>query len=179
MKIKKYLSTAVLIIFISSLLILGCVLKFKINHKNEVFQKTKIVPKFSCPDINGSVFSNQNLKKNSAFVFIYFNTDCEFCIEEAETIKRNIKQLRTVQLIFVSSEKPEIMKKFAQEYQLDKEINIKFLCDAKNTLTNIFDVKLLPSIVLYDKKQKLIGKITGKAKIERILRALESGELNN
>ncbi|SNR39410.1 peroxiredoxin [Flavobacterium sp. ov086] len=167
---KKKLKGIFLITFIATLLILSYLIVSQIKHKKEIEKNIKNIPKFSFQNINGGIFTNQNLKKQTATIFIYFNTECEFCNEEAKMIKENMESLRDFQLIFVSFEKTETIKTFAQKYQLTTYDNIYFLSDNKVTFASTFDVKSLPSLVLYNKKQKLIEKIKGQTQIEVLIK---------
>lgn len=144
----------------------------RINHRNEVTKNIKKIPAFSFQDINGVLFNNRNLKKNTATIFVYFNTECEFCNSEAKIIQENRSKLNNVELVFVSFENPEKIKSFAIEHQLITYNNIHFLYDKQVSFASTFDVVGLPTIVIYDKKNQLIEKIKGQVKINHILRTL-------
>jgi peroxiredoxin len=169
---KSYIKIILLITFIGILLFLGYQIVLKINQKKEIAQNIKSIPEFSYQDISGGIFTKQNLKKETATIFIYFNTDCEFCHEEAKMIKENIERLGSFQLIFVSFEKLETIKAFAQKHQLTTYDNVYFLCDNKVTFASTFDIKSLPCLVLYDKEQRLIEKIKGQTKIEILIKKM-------
>lgn len=74
--------------------------------------------------------------------------------------------------MFISFEKPEIIKGFASNYQLNNYPNVHFLADTNITFATTFDVKSLPCLVLYDKNQKLIEKIKGQTKTETLIKKL-------
>jgi thioredoxin-related protein len=78
------------------------------------------------------------------------------------------------QLCFISFEKTEQIKEFANKYQLNTYDNVHFLCDSKVTFAATFDVKSMPCLVLYNKDQKLIEKIKGQVKAETILKKLNA-----
>jgi len=144
----------------------------KIQHKKEVAENIKTIPKFEYQNINGGIFSNTNLKKDTPTIFVYFNSECEFCNEEAQMIQANITQFASFQLVFVSFEKPALIKAFAAKHQLTTYDNVTFLSDSKVSFATTFDVKSLPCLVLYDKNQKLIEKIKGQTKVETIVKKL-------
>jgi hypothetical protein len=75
-------------------------------------------------------------------------------------------------LVFVSFEKPALIKAFAAKHQLTTYDNVTFLSDSKVSFATTFDVKSLPCLVLYDKNQKLIEKIKGQTKVETIVKKL-------
>lgn len=146
----------------------------KIQYKKEVAEHIKTIPKFEYQNIKGGNFTNKDLKEETPTLFIYYNSECDYCNEEAKMIKQNIDMFTESQLCFISFEKPVQIKKFAIKYQLNTYDNIHFLCDSKVTFATTFDVKSLPCLVLYDKNKKLIEKIKGQVKAETILKKLNA-----
>ena len=146
----------------------------KINHKKEVAENIKKLPKFEYQNINGGLFTNANLKENTPLLFVYYNSECDFCNEEAKMIKENLAEFKNTQILFISFEKNEKIKQFANNHQLDTYDNVTFLCDSKATFATTFDVKSLPCLVLYDKDKNLIEKIKGQTKVETIIKKLEN-----
>ncbi|WP_133526841.1 TlpA family protein disulfide reductase [Flavobacterium sp. 245] len=171
---KKYLKIILALAFISILSFFAYQIITKINHKKEVAENIKTIPEFIYQNINGGNFTNKNLKEGIPNLFVYFNSECEYCNEEAKIIKQNIDKFKNIQLIFVSLEKPQLIKMFAVKHQLTAYNNVHFLCDSKVTFATTFDVKSLPCLVLYDKNQKLIEKIKGQTKTEILLKKLTS-----
>lgn len=145
----------------------------KINHKKEVAENIKTIPVFSYENIKGGVFTHENLKKDTPTLFIYFNSECKYCNEEAQMIQESIVLLQDLQLVFISFEKPALIKAFATKKQLTTYDNINFLSDTKVTFSTTFDVQSLPCLVLYDKNQKLIEKIKGQTKVETLVKKLQ------
>ena len=170
---KKYLKIILPILFFVGFGFLIFQITSIINHKKEVAENIKTIPKFNFQNINGGRFANENLIKNTPTLFVYFNSECEFCNEEAETIKENIEKFKNFQLIFISIEKPELIKSFAVKHKLNLYDKINFLSDSQVSFAPSFDVKSLPCLVLYDKDQNLIEKIKGQIKPEILIKKLE------
>ncbi len=170
---KNYLKLIVGFIFISLFGYFGFQIYSKIQHKKEVAEHIKTIPNFNYQNINGGAFTNKNLKKDTPTLFIYFNTECEFCNEEAQMIRVNIEKFKDFQLVFISFEKSDLIKAFATKYKLNNYVNITFLSDTKVSFATTFDVKSLPCLVLYDKKQRLIEKIKGQTKAETLIKKLQ------
>lgn len=169
---KKKLKIVIPIFFITALCFLGYQIVNKIKHKKEVAANIKTIPDFTYQDLKGESFSNKNLKTDTPTLFIYFNSECEYCNEEAQMIQESVNKFRPYQLVFISFEKPELIKTFAQKHNLLNYDNIHFVCDTKVTFATTFDVKSLPCLVLYDKNQQLIEKIKGQTKVDAILKKL-------
>ncbi len=169
---KKYFKIFVLLIFVSLLSFMGYKIVSKINHKKEVAAKIKTIPAFTYQNLNGESFSNKNLKTDTATLFIYFNSECEFCNEEAQMIHDHIDDFNPFQLVFVSFEQPLKIASFAKKHNLLNNDKINFVCDSKVTFATTFDVQSLPCLVLYDKNQQLIEKIKGQTKVPTLIKKL-------
>lgn len=166
---KKYFKIILPIAIISLLAIMGYKVVDKINYKKQVAENIKQMPIFSYFDLQGNVFTKDNLPKNTPVLFVYFNSECNFCNHEAEIIQQNLEKLRDIQIVFISFEETDKIQKFAQKYSLLQHDNINFIADSKATFATTFDVKSLPCLVLYDKESNLIEKIKGQVKIETVL----------
>ena len=167
---KKILKILLPILVLSLLAIMGYNVVNKINHKKQIAENIKKMPAFSYVTLENKVFTNEKLKQNKPTLFIYFNSECDFCNHEAEMVQQNIEQLKAIQVIFISYEPIEKIKQFATKFKLLNHANISFLFDTKITFATTFDVKSMPCLVLYDKDNNLIEKIKGQVKIETVLK---------
>jgi peroxiredoxin len=169
---KKILKIVIPIFFITALCFLGYQIVNKINYKKEVAANIKTIPEFQYQNLKGESFSKKNLKPDTPTLFIYFNSECEYCNQETKMIQESVDKFAPHQLVFVSFEKPKLIKTFAQKHNLLNYDNIHFVCDTKVSFATTFDVQSLPSLVLYDKNQQLIEKIKGQTKVDAILKKL-------
>lgn len=169
---KNQLKIIIPILFIGVFAYFGYQIYSKIQHKKEVAEHIKTIPKFEYQNIKGGNFTNENLKKDTPTLFIYFNSECDFCNHEAEMVQQNIEQIKAIQVIFISFEPIEKIKQFAIKYNLLNHANITFLSDSKITFATAFDVNSMPCLVLYDKENNVIEKIKGQVKIETVLEKL-------
>ena len=174
MTMKKTLKIVIPILVLSLLAFIGYKVVSKINHKKPVAENIKQMPNFSYLTLENKVFTQENLGQNNPTLFIYFNSECDFCNHEAEMVQQNIEQLKAIQVVFISYEPIEKIKQFASKFKLLNHDNIYFLCDSKITFATTFDVKSMPCLVLYDKENNLIEKIKGQVKIETVLNKLPS-----
>lgn len=151
---------------------LGYQIVQKVNYKKAVAAHIKTIPNFSYQKISGGAFTQNSLQKDTPTLFIYFNSDCNYCNEEAQMIRESVDKFSSFQLVFVSFEQPKTIQAFAQKHQLLQYGNIHFVCDTKVTFATTFDVKSLPCLVLYDKNKQLIEKIKGQTKVATLLKKL-------
>ena len=166
---KKILKILLPILVLSLLAFMGYNVVNKINHKKQIAENIKKMPAFSYITLENKMFTQENLEQNKPTLFIYFNSECDFCNHEAEMVQQNIEQLKAIQVVFISYEPIEKIKAFATKFKLLNHANIYFLSDSKITFATTFDVKSMPCLVLYDKENNLIEKIKGQVKIETVL----------
>ncbi|WP_318308364.1 peroxiredoxin family protein [Flagellimonas crocea] len=169
---KKYILFFVImsVFGLLSYFIYGIVVK--VGEKNTIAQQLKTVPVFELLTVNQKVFTNRNLKPNLYTVFLYFNSECEFCQHEAQSISENLNQFKDVQILFVSTESLGAVQQFSEHYNLHNKQNITFLQDKDGLFNTLFDATTIPYILIYDKNQKLIKKHKGQLNANGILRAL-------
>ena len=169
---KKILKIVIPILVISLLAFMGYKVVSKINHKKQVAENIKKMPAFSYLNLENKIFTNENLEEGKPTLFIYFNSECDFCNHEAEMVQQNIEELKAIQVVFISYEPIEKIKQFATKFKLLNHANIYFLSDSKITFATTFDVKSMPCLVLYDKDNNLIEKIKGQTKAETLINKL-------
>lgn len=143
----------------------------KVKIKKEKAQQISEIPKFNFKTLNGKAFSNTDLKEQAS-IFIYFNPTCEHCQYEAQELEKQKEKFKNTQVLMFSTEKMDLLKDFAQEYKLDKIQNFKILRADYKALDQSFSVSTVPTILIYNKKQKLVKKFVGETKIEAILKYL-------
>ena len=170
---KKNLKIIFPIFFIGMLSYFGFQILSKINHKKQIAENIKTIPAFSFENVKGGFFSEKDIKTDKSTLFVYYNSECEHCNEEAKMIKDNITKFSNIQLIFISHEKPKEIIAFATKYKLNNYDTITFLSDTKMSFRNTFDVKNSPCLVLYNKDKQLIEKIKGQIKTETLIKKLE------
>ncbi len=168
---KKKLKLVIGIILLAIVTFLGYKITTKLNHKKEVVERIKTIPNFSFTTLNGEIFTQNNLQ-NKPTIFVYFNSECDYCQSEATKIQEHLQDFKHTQLVFVSYEKKEQILQFAKSYKLDNQKNVTFLEDTKAKFATIFDVNSIPYIVVYNKNQELLQKFKGATKIDNILKVL-------
>ena len=169
---KKKVIIAIFVGIIYLLSYLGYNIITKAKEKNEIAKQLQTIPKFKLKTLDNLSFSNANLKQNTSTIFIYFNSECEYCQHEAESISNNLNKFKNVQFIFVSFEQTEAIKKFAKLYKLDSQENIIFLEDKKGEFSTIFNANSIPYILIYNQNNKLIKKHNGQLNANGILSVL-------
>ncbi len=169
---RKYKKILISVIIISVIGYLGFSISKKIKYKNEVAQRIKAIPNFTFFTLDNVPFSEKELSKNTNKLFVYFNTECDFCQHEVQQISEYLPKIKNTQIVFVSFEEIEIIEAFANKYNLSNKENVLFLQDKKLEFSEIFDAKSIPFILLYDAENNLIQKFKGATKIDKITKLL-------
>ena len=171
---KKIFKFSILIIILGIVFYLGYNVISKIKEKNAIAKNIKYIPEFSLTTLSGDNFFKNNLKPNTPTIFIYFNSDCDFCQHEAKSISENINKFIDIQIIFVSTESIESIKKFSAQYKLNNNPNIIFLYDGKDNFYNQFGASIIPYTLFYSKNQKLIKINKGQLNAKGMLNILKN-----
>ena len=129
---------------------------------------------FSYYTIKDKIFTQNDLKKDTATLFVYFNSDCDHCQSEASQIQENIAKFKDCQLVFVSFENTNKIIEFAKKYKLDRYDNVVFLLDKRITFSTNYIVTTFPTVLIYNEDKRLIEEIKGPTKVETILKKLEN-----
>ena len=173
---KKIILFIVLICVFSLLSYLGYNVISKAKEKNQIAKQLEIIPEFEFFTLEQQPFTKANLKPSTNSIFIYFNSECDFCQHEAQSISDNLDSFKNVQFIFVSTEPIAIIKQFSEQYNLNNKQNITFLYDNFSTFSSQFDANSIPYLLIYDQNQKLIKKYKGQLNANGILRALQQND---
>lgn len=151
----------------------------KLENKSDVAKTLQTIPKFHFKTLDNNDFENKDLSSNNPIIFIYFNTECDFCHHEAQSISENIILFKEIELLFVSTQEPEIIKQFAIKHNLLNQPNITFLNDKTHLFADRFDANSIPFLLIYDRDQNLIKKHKGQLKPEAILKLLNPSQTGN
>jgi len=164
------------IIFFSFVILFTTFVGYKIIIKSQekklINKNINIIPEINFVGLDSLKFKKGNLKLNLPTVFLYFNSKCDFCKYEAQSIAQSINEFKNIQLVFVSTESIEKIKLFSEHYKLNNRENIIFLNDNKDVFSETFNATSIPYTLIYDKKQKLIKAHRGQFNAAGILRVI-------
>lgn len=173
---KKAIKAIVIVCILGIVSFLSYKVAIGTQEKNEIAEQLETIPEFEFLTLEQQPFTKADLKPNLNTIFIYFNSQCDFCQHEAQSISNNLDSFKNVQIIFISTESIDTIKKFSEQYNLNNQQNITFLNDNLNTFSSRFDANSIPYLLIYDNEQKLIKKHKGQLNAKGILRALQENE---
>ncbi|MGB1232445.1 MAG: peroxiredoxin family protein [Winogradskyella sp.] len=173
---KKAIKAIVIVCILGIVSFLSYKVAIGTQEKNEIAEQLETIPEFEFLTLEQQPFTKANLKPEKKTIFIYFNSECDFCQHEAQSISDNLESFKEVQFIFVSTEPITTIRQFSEHYNLNNKQNITFLYDNLNTFSSRFDANSIPYLLIYDNEQKLIKKHKGQLNAKGILRALQENE---
>jgi thioredoxin-related protein len=169
---KKILLFITLFVVLGTLSYLSYSVIVKAKEKKLTANRLQIIPEFQFEDLKSSTFTNASLQENKAAIFVYFNTECDYCQHEAQSISERLDEFTKVQFIFVSTEDIETIKQFSENHNLNHQPNITFVHDNTDIFSTKFGATAMPYLLIYDKDQQLIKKHKGQLNANGILKAL-------
>lgn len=146
------------------------------QQKQAVEQALQKVPDFEFLSTNGEKFTQASIDVNTPTLFVFFNSECDFCRYEAQDISENIEELKDIEILFISTESTIEITSFSEEFNLNQQQNIHFLHDSTSALYNLFDLTSYPSILIYNKNKNLLKRHKGQLNVQAILRVLKEND---
>lgn len=155
-KTKRWI--AVVVLGLVALLLGKTILS--ISNKKKVLSSQKTLDELVITDISGQQIHYEGAGGRST-VLLFFNTECEYCLEETQGVKRSGSSLANVRIFFISSESIETIARFAHQQNLLSIPGVRVGRMDKKLLEKNFDVVTMPSTFIYDSQGILIKKFTG------------------
>ncbi|WP_430408586.1 peroxiredoxin family protein [Kordia sp.] len=171
---KKIISLLTIVVILATLGYFLYHISSKVTAKQEAASRIEHLPRFELQTVAGTSFTHTNLMLNKATVLLFFNSECDFCQHEAESIFDALDQFTDVQVLFISAEQIETISNFATTYQLNNQPNITFLHDNNSLLGTALDIQSIPTLLIYDSSKQLIKKHTGQLKANGILKIINN-----
>jgi len=170
---RTVVKKVIIVVVVLFLVVMGVQVLKKLQHKEQVQQALAILPEFSFCTLEGASFTNAQLPQNNKIVFIYFNTECEYCFYETKDISEQLERFKATTLLLVSNEKKEAIKAFAIKQNLQDKSQVIFLQDSTYTFAKQFEANSIPYILVYDAQGKLLLRHKGQLRAEKLLQLLD------
>jgi peroxiredoxin len=170
MKRILLVSIALLLIIFTGVIFTKFLRSLKI--KADIQKEMKSIPDFKFFSMDSLEFTRDSLHVSESVIFVHYNSDCEYCISEAEQIVQNSDLFVDVKILFISDENIEQIKEFGRKYKLQNYELIKLLKDPDNSFYRNFGTSMIPSIVIYNKKGELVKEFKGETKVDALLKNL-------
>jgi len=104
-----------------------------------------------------TTYTSESLPASRPFMVMLFSPECDHCKKATRDIIDNITLFDGVDIIMATPLPFGEMKKFYEDFQLERFPNIRVGRDQRFLLPTYYAVKYLPFHAFYAKKKKLIG----------------------
>lgn len=129
--------------------------------------------KYQISNINNFYKIDTKIQQNDKpSIFIAFGIDCDHCQYEAKSINERQKDLENTNIVLFTSANDSLTNVFSHTYGLDTIKNVQVISDKNDEMRQLFDVKTIPSIFIYNKDGQLVKQYKGETKIDAILKAI-------
>jgi peroxiredoxin len=129
------------------------------------------LPHLKFTTLDGIATSTRNLK--TPLVLILFFADCDHCQREAEEVQKNLDLFKDKTIQFISAEEIPVIQKFAADYGLNNEPNVKFgRAESVDVYMNFGSIPT-PAIYVYSDNKRLIKSFKGETPIAEIAGAFK------
>lgn len=129
----------------------------------------KPLPVFSLlPGDSTETLNTANFTQGNPIVFILFSPYCPYCRAEIKEITEEMDKLHDIQFCLVTRFPRRMLKKFYQEYHLEKYPNVAAGVDTGNFLSTYFKVPYIPYTAIYSKNKTLNNAYIGRILVSEI-----------
>lgn len=121
----------------------------------EKYPPAQTFPKFLLYTLDGKPYTDKDLPPTSrGRIVFFFDPYCDHCQKQATFLRQDAAKLQGIQLIWVSTETEEALKKFQKEYLSDLP-GVVLLRDKDFRFDSFFGYSVAPTIYVYDRAGKL------------------------
>lgn len=138
------------------------------------FKQYPTIPAFKLMRLDSTFFEIKDVvQKKRPTVIMIFSPTCSHCQHQTEELTSNIAQLQDVTFVLASPYPIAEIKKFVDDYAINKFPNFHVAYDKGYMLGSFYKLRSLPGIFIYDKKGNLIANFDTNIKIDTLLNALK------
>lgn len=139
------------------------------EEKKEVQTEPVIInelPHLKFTTLEGTAMSTRDLE--TPLVLILFFTDCDHCQREAQDVKKNLELFKGKNIQFISANDMPLIQKFAVDYGLSNEPNVKFgRAESTDVYMNFGSIPT-PAIYVYSAEKRLVKSFKGETPVVEI-----------
>lgn len=130
------------------------------------------MPPFELIKLNGGFMNSKDLPAGKAVIFIYFETQCDHCKEEIKDISLEGGKLKDCEVILVSNEELDTLKKFYSLSTLNHFPFVHVTKDNEGKWAKYFKPVGSPVNFIYDSNHRLVKRINRMAKVSELVKLL-------
>ena len=128
------------------------------------------LPYLAFNNLDGTPTTTRDLPGGS--IIILFNTDCDHCQREAKAIQEKLPSFKESTLLFIAADPVESIQKFANDYGLANQPNVRFgKAESADVYMNFGSIPT-PAIYVYSKERRFVKSFLGETPVDQIILSL-------
>jgi len=158
----------VLFLMLATVLFMQCTKEEK--KPPAVQREINELPYLTFNNLDGTPTTTRDLPGGS--IIILFTTDCDHCQREAKAIQENLPSFKESTLLFIAADPVESIQKFANDYGLANQANVRFgKAESVDVYMNFGSIPT-PAIYVYSKEKRFIKSFLGETPVDQIILSL-------
>jgi peroxiredoxin len=171
---RKKIKKGVIFLFLLVVGALGYQFYRTLQEKEIQSERIGNLTEFSLSDTMGNLITEKNIGKEEWTVFVFFNSECHFCQEEAQQLFNLSDLITGINFLWVSSESQMAIKGFQKEYQFVDHPNVSFLYDENGSVISNWNIAATPQFLVYNPEGKLVKNHKGAWRIDNLLKNIDN-----
>lgn len=150
-----------------------------IGYQTHSLLKTEKPQKPTIPDIpvtmlDGTLTTISRIGSNRHTVVFLMRSNCAFCKKETQQVRAHMDQFKDTEVVFVSFEDAEVIKKYKSEMFPEERPYINFVKAPQKELEQFLEHKLVfPYMLWYDKNGLQKAQHQGVFPVSRIIEVIQ------
>lgn len=151
----------------------------KLENKKASMRKIEKLPVVTFGNLKGDSIISTNWDGEKQIIVICFNTNCDFCQFELKELEKRIPEFENTEIVLVSAEPLDTLRKFNSELQFDLYPNAGIYHCPNDTLQKYFGKPAAPTTFIYGTDRMLLKKFSGATRIDDMLDVILQNQPDN
>lgn len=164
-----------MVVFIGLLVALVSGIIDKSKKNLEVTERIARLPDFCFLTIDRDTLNSSDIEYGPLLI-IHFNTECEHCEYEIESIIKSELPYMDCRVLLITDSPIDSIKEFYNTYKLDRYLSFSVLVDTSFMFGEIFGSYSYPLNYIYNRNLELVKILKGEYKTETIIKYLAECE---
>lgn len=136
------------------------------------YLRNPTLPPFILLGVDSIQFTKADIGSKKTLIML-LSPDCGYCRLQTDSLIGNIDKLKDVEIIMVSFDPLQMLRKFSDEFKLENYKNIKLGRDIRYFFTPYYEATTVPFLALYNENGKFLTKFSGAVPVPILLDAYQ------
>lgn len=165
---RKFIIIAVITI-VSAVIVLFLL---KLYSNSTKYDHVKVMPSIELTKQDGTLSNLLTVDSSKATAIIFFNPQCDICVDEIDDFIEHKEQLRDINMVFITNADSTSLANFMDNYPILDISSATVLRDTKYKFVVSFSPEATPMCYMYDKNRQLLKVRPSGIKVETILKTV-------